>query len=145
MTECKKLTEKVISYSTMAVIHALAAGSTAWLGRSITLINFSTGAGFGALLGIIAWGTMHFFSKHVNFISDYLNIDEDWITMPLSYVTSGVVVYAGSLVTASCGLTAPISVPTAAIMTVASFGSLYLFSILIQYDCCSSPQEKKEA
>lgn len=125
--DCHAITEIVISNLTIGSLNGLAAGTTTWLGHTITQIYFFSGAGFGALAGIVAWATMHFMEEH-------FQIDNDWITVPFSYMTSGIVVYTGCAATAAAGLTAPITIPTAALLTTASFVSLILFSEVIKID-----------
>lgn len=132
MSFCNKicdLVKPVVGITLTGGIAGLGAGTASWIGYSVTQVGFATGFGLGAVGGVSALIASTIFEK--------LGFEKGFLHLAASTVVAGAAIYGASAGAAALGfIAAPVTVPTAIILTVSSIGAFIIFGFASE--CCSN-------
>lgn len=116
---CKAATDFVIASTVFGSVAGLGSGATCWAGRAITHLGFSPGAAIGAV-SMICFLAAAIFGKACG-------LEDGILLMTLSTASAAGGTFGAAYGAVALGLiSAPITIPTAALITISSIASVML-------------------
>lgn len=96
---------------------AFVVGAVSWLTYSVSQVGFLQGAGFGAIAALASSFAFSQFKK--------MGLENKYLNLGLSGAVGGVVAYGATVAAAAAGIvSAPITVPTAVVLTIVTLASM---------------------
>ena len=110
-----------------------------WLGYSVFSVGTLHSLAFGGIMGVISGIASHLLGK----LEVFKNV---WINAAAGTAIGAAVAYGASFGAAALGFVAsPISIPTALIITVASYGAWILLHLLKKLICSNSAPQPNQS
>jgi hypothetical protein len=139
---------KACRYCYVPVANGAGPALAVWLGRTVSKLEFGmklgvpglgiqmnplAGFAFGAIVGVVASFAAPLLTQ--------IGIKHEATNLALSYFIGGIAAYGLSCAAAAAGMiAAPMTIPTAVLITISALASYYLFHLLSKSLCPPSPE-----